>query len=214
MQKLFPRFPLKLLSVLSVCVFLFLSTGCQSAGTKVQFNLARENTVKIVNRLVRTGKIYRDLDTVFVGDILWNTPTLKKAYIDEMLKKGRMEQSEYNQRKAEIEEAASKTLEFMGAFYVAKDKWKDFTSPDSIWKLRLVDRNGGLVAPVSVEKIDKKDFPDTAIYSFITSWKTIYRIKFAKTKNLEGMDTYTIRLFSILGNTEFIWKTDKNSKTD
>jgi len=214
MKKIFRRFPLNLLSALSVCVFLFVSAGCQSAGTKVQFRLAQDDTVQIVNRLVRTGKIYRNLDTVFVGDLLWHTPALKKAYINEMLKKGRMEQSEYKQKKAEIEETAPKELEFMGALYVAKEKWADFTSPDSIWKLRLVDRNGNLVAPVSIEKIDKKDFPDIEIYSFITSWKTIYRIKFAKTKNLEGMDTYTIRLFSILGDTEFIWKTDKSAKTD
>jgi hypothetical protein len=70
------------------------------------------------------------------------------------------------------------------------------------------------VSPVSIEKIDQKDFPDTEIYSFITSWKAIYSIKFARTENLEGMDAYTIRLFSILGDTEFIWKADKNAKMD
>jgi hypothetical protein len=92
MKKLFQRFQLNLLPVLSVCVFLFLSAGCQSPGTKVQFRLFPEEIVKKVNSLVRTGKIYRDLDTVFVGNLLRHTPELKKAYIDEMLKKGRMEQ--------------------------------------------------------------------------------------------------------------------------
>ncbi len=214
MKKLSHRFPLNLFAVLSVCVFLLLPAGCQSDRTKVQFRLFQDKIITMIDRLVMTGKIYRDLDTVFVGDLLWYTPELKNEYIDEMLKKGRMEQSEYNQQKAEIEKQASKEMEFLGAFYTFEDKWNDFDSPDSIWKLRLVDKDGNLVAPISVKKIKRKDMPDTNVFAFINYWKTIYIIKFAKTANLEGMDAYRVRLFSVLGDTEFVWKTGTSTKTN
>ncbi len=192
----------------SLAVLLFLS-GCFTSSAKVQFRYKNEDIVAKADNLRRTGKIYRDLDTILIGDILWYSADLKKAYLDEMRSKKRVDEADFENNIQIIENHDAKGVDFLVAVYTAEKKWDDFALPSSIWKFRMEGKDGELVAPFEITRIKQENIPDTHIFSFITTWRSVYRVRFPRNESIAGLGKYEIKLYSILGDTAFVWYLDE-----
>ncbi len=185
---------------------LLLTAGCVFGKTDMTFSAFPDTIVDRAKRYVRSAKVYRDLDTILVADILWYNPELKRMHVEEMSLEGRIDDEEKRRLLAEIEAKEATEIEFLAGFYTGEKKWNDFDSSSSIWKIRLEAADGSQVAPVSVEKIDLDVMPDSYIFTFLTTWKSPYRITFEKTEKFAELKTHKIGLHSILGQAEFIWE--------
>lgn len=187
-------------------ILLFLVAGCAFGRTDVSFSAFPDTIVDRVKLDVRSAKVYRDLDTILVADILLYKPELKRMHVEEMSREGRIDDEEKIRLLAEIDAKEADEIEFIAGFYTGEEKWNDFDSSSSIWKIRLEAADGSQVAPTSIEKIDLDKMPDSHNFPFLTPWKSPYRITFAKTDKLAELKSHKIELHSILGHAEFIWE--------
>ena len=194
-------------------ISLFFVTGCAFGKTDMSFSPYPDSIVMQVKVNVRSAKVYRDLDTILIADILWYKPELKRRNLIELSEKGRISEDEKMAMLNEIDEQESAEIEFLAGFYTGEKKWDDFDSDASIWKIRLEADDGSLVAPVRIEKLLLKEMPDSHNFPFLTRWKSPYRITFAKTENLSHLKSHKIRLRSILGEAKFIWESE-NAKSE
>jgi len=202
------------LTAFSAVVFLLIFTaGCVLGKTDMAFSVYPDSIVEQVKINVRSAKVYRDLDTVLIADILWYKPELKRRHLIEMSEKGRINEDEKMKMLAEINDKEASEIEFLAGFYTGEKKWNDFDSDSSIWKIRLEADDGSLVAPAKIEKLDLKKMTDSYHFPFLTPWKSPYRITFAKTANLSGLKSRKIGLHSILGKAEFLWEAE-NAESD
>jgi len=196
----------------SFAVSLLFLTGCFTSSGDVQFRYKPEKIIKKVEMLSRSGKIYRDLDTILIGDILWYSADLKMEYLNEMKESGRVDSDGVAKKSKVIAESDKKELDFLAAIYTSEKKWDDFDQSKSIWKLRFVGKDGVLVAPTMISKVEHEDIPDSHLFSFISPWKSVYRIKIPRNKSVAGLDVYKLKLYSILGDTKFSWTPDDDEK--
>lgn len=181
-------------------------TACSSNKTDVKFSPFQDKILGIAEKNVRTAKIYRDLDTILIADVLWFSPDIKKAYVFELRKKSRMDKDEEKTRLAEIELKGSEEIEFLMGIYTGEKSWNDFNKPGSIWKLRLVTPDGSSEAPIKIEKIDLDQMPDSYFFPFLSEWKSVYRVIFKKSNKLARIVNPTMLMYSILGETKFRWE--------
>jgi len=194
-------------------ISLIFAAGCALGKTDLAFSVYPDKIVEQVNLNVRSAKVYRDLDTILIADILWYKPELKRKRLIELSEKGRITEDEKMKMLAEIDKKEAAEIEFLAGFYTGEKKWNDFDSDSSIWKIRLEADDGTLVAPAGIEKLDLKKMPDSYNFTFLTPWKSAYRIIFAKTENLSRLKSHKIGLQSILGEAEFIWEAE-NAESD
>lgn len=198
--------PVPLLSV--VVLIAAFAVSCSSNGnSNISFRLSKENIIDKVENLTRTGKIYRDLDTILVADIFWNSSELTKELVEELKRTDRVDGKEYNLRMESVEKSDKKFVEFIAACYTSEMSWNDFHEKKSIWSIRLVGKDGELIEPFDIDKLLMKDIRDKHFFPFITQWRTIYRIQFVRDENLTGVEEYDLKVFSTMGEAEFKWAT-------
>lgn len=198
----------------AVVISMIFTAGCALGKTDMAFSAFPDDIVEQVKVNVRSAKVYRDLDTILIADILWYKPKLKRKHLIELREEGRITEDEKMNMLAEIDEKDAAEIEFLAGFYTGEKKWNDFDSDASIWKIRLEADDGSLVAPVKIEKLDLKEMPDSDNFPFLTTWKSPYRITFAKAENLSRLKSHKIELHSILGEAEFVWKTENTEKDE
>lgn len=175
--------------------------GCSHTA----FSLFPDRTVGETRKYVRTAKIYRNMDTILIADILWHNPDVKRLHVKRMAKQGRIDAVDEKRMLLNIGETEKKELEFLAGIYTGEDKWNDFHKNDSIWKIRLIMADGSKTAPSKIEKLTVKNMPDSHLFAFITPWKKLYRITFEKTEALLQLQNYDMEIYSFLGNAEFSW---------
>lgn len=178
-----------------------LAAGCSHTA----FSIFPDRTVAETEKYVRTAKIYRNMDTILIADILWHNPDVKRLHVKRMGKQGRIDAGDEKRMLLKIGEMEEKELEFLAGIYTGEDKWNDFQKNDSIWKIRLRMADGSKIAPGKIEKLKVKDMPDSRLFPFITPWKMLYRITFERTKEISQLKNYNIEIYSFLGNAEFSW---------
>jgi len=198
----------RLFKSVAMAVLLFpLYAGCSSSGTKIDFRLKKEDVISLGKSYTRTSKIYRDLDTVLVGDVLWYSSDLRRGYLDEMKSKKRLDDQEYEEEIKHIQVKDEREIDFIAGFYTPERKWDDFANRSSIWSIRLVGRDGKLVEPRRIVKLKLRNIPDAHLFPFISDWKSIYRITFNRDDDIAGLEVYRLRVYSIVGETAFEWET-------
>lgn len=178
-----------------------LAGGC----SHTTFSLFPDRTVSETSKYVRTAKIYRNMDTILIADILWHNPDIERLHVERMRKQGRLDADDEKLLLLKIGEMEGKELEFLAGIYTGDDKWNDFQKNDSIWKVRLRMADGSKTAPGKIEKLKVEDMPDSRLFPFITPWKTLYRITFEKTEAISQLKSYDMEIYSLLGNAEFSW---------
>ncbi|MBI5179022.1 MAG: hypothetical protein HZA04_07150 [Nitrospinae bacterium] len=191
-----------------LAVIAFASSSCATPEMKVKVSLQQDKIIGDVNRNLRSVKVYRNLlDTILLADVLWYKPEIKKAVVDFGKADGRIDAEQEKKMLADIAEKDDKELEFIAGIVTGDIRWNDFEKEDSMWRVTLKTADGQLVTPLAVEKLKLNKMQDAWLFPFLTEWKSVYRIRFAKTPSLTGMDAYTLRFTSMAGEGTFNWET-------
>ncbi len=179
-------------------------TGCAGKRTTVDFTLVPERIQDDVKRNVRTEKVYRDLDTIFIADVFYYDQRIRQDYIQTSLQKGWIDSVQADKMMAESKENEQKEVEFVAGIYTSDKRWNDFEKENSMWKVSLETPDGRWIAPSSIEKLKLEKMRDAYLFPFLTEWKFIYRITFPK-KEVTGATSYSLRFNSIVGDAAFNW---------
>jgi len=75
-------------------ISLIFTAGCAIGKTDFAFSVYPDKIVEQVKLNVRSAKVYRNLDTILIADILWYKPMLKRRHIIEMGAEGRITEDE------------------------------------------------------------------------------------------------------------------------
>lgn len=185
--------------------------ACSGKTTKIDFTMRRDAVLDEVQKNTRTVKVYRDLDTIFIADVLWYTPKLRRNFIANLKSEGRINDQQVAKMNAEVaeKEGSGGSLEFITGFYTPDKTWNDLEKTNSMWSLTIKGSDGTAVSPVKVEKLKYDKMQDSWLFPFLTPWKNAYRVTFTGSGALMGMDSYTLRVSSTVGEGTFTWDAPK-----
>jgi hypothetical protein len=162
----------------------------------------------------REGRIYDDLDVRLISAATYLSPKFRKAFADEYAQIYKLTELEKNKFITDQENAGAGYDDFIFAAYVPEKEWDDFYKKNSIWKIYVTRDNIEQIKPIEVRKLDKRDAKTGYFYSYVTPWKSIYRLRFPKLfpddkktpKDTAG--SFKLVLTSVLGSTEMTWNLD------
>jgi hypothetical protein len=180
--------------------------SCGGKRSSVDFSIRRDQILDEVTKNTRTVKVYRDLDTIFIADVLWYKPELRKTFVSHLKGDGRIDDEQAAKMTADISSKEGRELEFITGLYTGDKAWNDLDKVDSMWRMTLKGADGSVVAPTRIEKLRVDRMQDSWLFPFLTPWKVAYRVTFTQTGNLTSVDSYVLRLSSVVGEGTFIWE--------
>ncbi len=196
------------ISALLVAALLVAVTAC-AGRSNVEFSIRRDRVLDDVLKNTRSLKVYRDLDTIFIADVLWYKPELRKAFVASLKREGRISDEQAANMTDEISKNEGRELEFIVGFYTPDKSWNDLDAVHSMWRLALTRGGGEPVAPERIEKLSVDKMQDAWLFPFLTPWKSAYRVTFANKGSLPSADRYALRLSSVVGEGSMVWETSK-----
>jgi hypothetical protein len=160
----------------------------------------------------REGRIYDGLDVRLIAAATYMSPMFRKAFADEYARIYQLTELEKDKLISDQENAGAGYEDFIFAAYVPEKEWDDFYKKNSIWKIYLTRDNIEQVKPIEIRKLDKRDAKTGYFYSYVTPWKSIYRLRFPKLISDSGGEvqknhtgSFKLVLTSVLGSTEMTW---------
>ena len=161
----------------------------------------------------REGRIYDGLDVRLISAATYMSNQFRKAFAAEYARLYKMTELEKDKFAKDQETAEAAYEDFIFAAYVPEKQWDDFYKKNSIWKIYITRGDTEQIQPVEIRKLDKRDAKTGYFYSFVTPWKSIYRIRFPKlfaaddTKTLHENAPRSFKLVvtSVLGSVEMAW---------
>jgi hypothetical protein len=200
-----------------LCVLAAMIFGCSlikpSENIKQSALNESESTYReAFNLWSREGRIYDGLDVRLIAAATYMSPKFRKAFADEYARIYRLPEPEKNKLIADQKNAGAGYEDFIFAAYVPEKEWDDFYKKNSIWKMYLSRDDIEQVKPIEIRKLDKRDAKTGYFYSYLTPWKSIYRLRFPKLISDKGGDvqqhktgSFKLVMTSVLGSTEMIW---------
>jgi hypothetical protein len=160
----------------------------------------------------REGRIYDGLDVRLIFGATYMAPKFRKEFAAEYARIYRQTEVEKTKFITDQENAAAGYEDFIFAAYVPEKEWDDFYKKNSIWKIYITRDDIEQIKPIEVRKLDKRDAKTGYFYSYVTPWKSIYRLRFPKVfrddeTNVppEKTASFKLVLTSVLGSAEMIW---------
>jgi hypothetical protein len=196
-------------ALLCVCLALAVGSSCAGKNSNIAFSLKRDRILDDVKRSTRNVKVYRELDTIFIADILWYSPQLKRNFIGSMKAEGRIDDVQAKQMLDDVTTQEGQEVEFIVGFYTPDKTQNDLDKANSMWRLTLKGADETAIVPVTIERLKYDSMKDAWMFPFLTPWKYAYRVKYALTDPLKTANSYTLRLSSVVGDGVFNWELKK-----
>ena len=196
-------------------------TGCAGAKNQGSAESTPVSEKKMVYRDVfdawtQEGRIYDGLSTKLISKATFKSAVFRQAYASEYARLYKTEGSEYDKLVADQQKAAADYHDFVIAAYVPEKSWDDFSKETSIWKIYLTRDAVEQIRPLEIRKLKKKDPKLEYFYPYMTTWKSIYHIRFSTVDPKTGSqiledpnDAVTLIMTSVIGSVEFKWKTNR-----
>jgi hypothetical protein len=157
----------------------------------------------------REGRIYEGLDVKLIAAATYMSPQFRKAFAAEYARRYQLTELEKVNFIKDQENAGTVYDDFIFAAYVPEKEWDDFYKKNSIWKIYITTDNIEQIKPIEIRKLDKHDAKTGYFYSFVTPWRSIYRLRFPKLPAGDGPqdlpDAIKLVITSVLGSAEMVW---------
>ena len=160
----------------------------------------------------REGRIYDGLSTKLISEATFKSSEFRQAFAEEYARLYKLEPPEYDKLVLDQQKAAADYNDFVLAAYVAEKKWDDFSKKTSMWKIYLTRDHVEQIRPLEIRKLNKNDPVKDYFYPYVTTWKSIYLVRFPahdpKTGNRfmdDTQDALSLIMTSVLGSVEFKW---------
>ena len=195
-------------------------TGCAGTSNQepVDTPVSEKNVVyrDVFDAWTQEGRIYDGLSTKLISKATFKSAAFRQAYATEYARLYKTEGSEYDKLVADQQKAAAEYHDFVIAAYVPEKSWDDFSKETSMWKIYLTRDAGEQIRPLEIRKLNKKDPILDYFYPYITTWKSIYHVRFPTLDPKTGSqiledpnDAVTLIMTSVIGSVEFKWKTNR-----
>ncbi|MBI5048803.1 MAG: hypothetical protein HZB54_07645 [Deltaproteobacteria bacterium] len=130
--------------------------------------------------MTKDKKVIDNLDSKLFIYATYKNWTLREAYADEYARRYQMDTSQKERLNSSEKELDERFNEFFIAVYTPDERWNDFNTPESIWKIYLEDEKGSRVSPVGITKVDVNSPLVREFYPYLDLWSSGYIIRFPK----------------------------------
>ncbi|RLC03118.1 MAG: hypothetical protein DRH90_12160 [Deltaproteobacteria bacterium] len=190
-------------------------TGIKNQETAGQPPVSVKESVywDVLEAWTQEGRIYDGLSTRLISKATFKSAAFRQAYSAEYARLYKLEGSEYDTLVADQQKEAVDYNDFVFAAYVPEKHWDDFSKETSMWKIYITRDNGEQIRPLEIRKLKRKDPITDYFYPYITTWKSIYHVRFPMFNPKTGSqlmddpyDTVTLVMTSVIGSVEFNWE--------
>jgi len=190
-------------------------TGIKNQETAGQPPVSVKESVywDVLEAWTQEGRIYDGLSTRLISKATFKSAAFRQAYSAEYARLYKLEGSEYDTLVADQQKEAVDYNDFVFAAYVPEKHWDDFSKETSMWKIYITRDNGKQIRPLEIRKLKRKDPITDYFYPYITTWKSIYHVRFPMFNPKTGSqlmddpyDTVTLVMTSVIGSVEFNWE--------
>ena len=201
--------------LLAGIVMVFGCSGVKNQETSEQLPVFRKNMIyrDVMEAWTQEGRIYHGLLTKLISKATFKSPVFRQAYTEEYARLYNLEGQEYDKLAMAGQKEAAQYHDFVMAAYVPEKKWDDFSNKTSMWKIYITRDNLEQIKPLEIRKLKKKDPIMDYFYPYITTWKSIYHVRFPAFDPKTGSqtvgdpnDTLTLVMTSVIGSVEFKWE--------
>lgn len=189
----------------ALALAVFMTAGCASDYAHSKFILLESPLDAEVARQTRTAKLYRQLDTLMIADVIYNGKTLRNVWAEQKAKSARLNEKQAQELLAEQMARNAERAQFYVAFYTPDEEWNDLDKPEPHWTV-LLETDGGAVNPVSIEKVKRDALPWAGSLPFFPNFRTFYKVDFPR--ELAGSGPLMLSLTSLQGETRLVWDGD------
>lgn len=195
------RFAALFFSLMFAAVAALPSCATEKGGSKYLLGESRLN--RAVAAMTRTAKLYRELDTILIADVVYLGMDLRRTWVDHAAEAGRLGREEKAALLEKEEEENSASAQFLVALYTSEDEWNDLEKEDSRWSLFL-EADGELVRPESIKKLKPGALKLRDNLPFETAFRSFYIVSFPR--EAAGAPPYTLGMSSLLGEVKLRWR--------
>ncbi len=190
-------------------------TGVKNQETAGQLPVSEKKMIyrDVMDAWTQEGRIYDGLFTKLISKITFKSAVFRQAYAEEYARLYNVEGPEYDNLAVVGQKEAAQYHDFVMAAYVPEKKWDDFSKETSMWKIYITRDHLEQIKPLEIRKLKKKDPIMDYFYPYITTWKSIYHVRFPafdpKTDSQivgDPQDAFTLVMTSVLGSVEFKWE--------
>jgi hypothetical protein len=198
--------------------------GC----SEVQVNFSETEThtfepsdyERVVERWTRDEQLYilDGLDNALTVTATFESWEYRQAYVDRYTYDFRLTDPE----RLALETTERTELETAYVFLVAasstRPEWSDFTAAATPWKIRLVNDQGDVLAPLEgapgtegIEKVRRVTSAQRLYFPFINDFREVYFLRFPRTLPdgtpflRPGVQAFTLEFAGALGRAELRW---------
>lgn len=167
----------------------------------------------VMEAWTQEARIYDGVLTKLISKVTFKSAEFRRAYVQEYARLYNTENPEYDTLMRDERTEAATYHDFLFAVYVPEKKWDDFSNKTSMWKIYITRDRVEQIQPLEIRKLKKKDPIIEYFYPYMTTWKSIYHIRFPvpdpKTDNQsmgDSLDTFTLVMTSVIGSFELKWE--------
>lgn len=198
-------------SLITVFVLFTVLSGCAAKNADVI--QPAKGYFAGLQRMTRHEKVIDHLESKLFVYATYKSLALREAYIDEYAKRYKMYDHQKDRLAKSEMEMDEKFNEFFIAVYTPEDRWNDFNTSESIWKIYLEDEKGDRVSPIEIKKVDVNSPLIREFYPYLDLWSSGYVIRFPKymaggKESLPGKDANYFRLIitGVVGSAVLEWQ--------
>jgi len=159
------------------CSLLTVFTGCAAKEEAIKPSLGYFD---ILPQVTKSKKVIDNLDSKLFVYATYKNWALRAAYVDEYARRYQMDESQKETLKEREKGLEERFNEFFIAVYTPDERWNDFNTRESIWRVYLEDDKGSRVSPIEIKKVDVKSPFIREFYPYLDLWSSGYIIRFPK----------------------------------
>jgi hypothetical protein len=167
----------------------------------------------VMEAWTQDARIYDGVLTKLISKVTFKSAGFRRAYVEEYARLYNIQNPEYDALMQDAQIEAATYHDFLFAAYVPEKEWDDFSNKTSMWKIYITRDHVEQIQPLEVRKLKKKDPIIEYFYPYMTTWKSIYHIRFPvpgpKTDSQSmghPLDTFTLVMTSVIGSFELNWE--------
>ncbi len=190
-------------------------TGTSKQAVPGQLSVVEKSIVyrDVFDTWTKEGRIYDGLSTKLISKATFKSAVFRQAYAQEYARLYKLEASEYDKLLSDQQKAATEYHDFVIAAYVPEKNWDDFSKEASTWKIYITRDDVEQIRPLEIRKLKRKDPIMAYFYPYVTTWKSIYQVRFPTNDPKTGAqllddshDAVTLVMTSVHGSVEFKWE--------
>lgn len=199
---------------------------CGCPAVQVNFSETETHTFepsdyeRVLERWTRDEEVYvlDGLDNALTVTATFRSWEYRQAYIDRYAYDFRLTDAERQALEATQREELETAHVFLVAATATRQAWADLSAADTPWKIRLVNDQGDVVAPLpdandlpGIEPVKRVTPSQQAYYPYINVFRQVFVLRFPRvlpdgTGVLRpGVESFTLEFAGALGRAELHW---------